>query len=186
MIAYHDDEWGVPLHDDRKWFEFLTLDAFQAGLSWSCILNKREAFRIAFAEFDPERIVLFTEDDVERLMQDKGIVRNRAKIRATITNATAFLRIQAEFGTFDAYIWTFTNGLPIVNKWEALSQIPARSEVSDTMSKALVKRGFKFVGSTICYAFMQAAGMVNDHLADCECRTRILEKTGKPKIEETL
>jgi DNA-3-methyladenine glycosylase I len=119
-------------------------------------------------------------------MQDKGIVRNRAKIRATITNATAFLRIQAEFGTFDAYIWTFTNGLPIVNKWEALSQIPARSEVSDTMSKALVKRGFKFVGSTICYAFMQAAGMVNDHLADCECRTRILEKTGKPKIEETL
>ena len=167
MIDYHDTEWGVAVHDDRKLFEFITLDAFQAGLSWSCILNKRENFRAAFDNFDPLQIAKYDENKVEALMQDKGIVRNRAKILATIQNAIGFLSIQSEYGSFDKYIWQFTDGKPIVNKWEQMNQIPTSSPESDAMSKGLKKRGFKFVGTTICYAFMQAAGMVNDHLLSC-------------------
>ncbi len=167
MIQYHDTEWGVPLHDDRKLFEFMVLDAFQAGLSWRTVLHKREAFRAAFAGFEPEAVAEFSEEAQELLMQDAGIIRNRAKIRSTVGNAQRFLETQQEFGTFDKYIWQFTGGRPIVNKHEDNSTIPARSVESDAMSKALLARGFKFVGSTICYAFMQAAGMVNDHLTSC-------------------
>lgn len=167
MIKYHDEEWGVPLHDDRKLFEFMVLDAFQAGLSWKTILNKRENFRKAFDGFDPTIIASYDETKYESLLVDAGIIRNRAKIRATISNAQAFLKVQKEFGTFDSYIWTFTGGKPVVNHWKSLSELPARTELSDKMSKDLTKRGFKFVGSTICYAFMQAAGMVNDHVVDC-------------------
>jgi len=167
MIDYHDTEWGVTLHDDRKLFEFITLDAFQAGLSWNCILNKRENFRAAFDNFDPVQIAQYDDNKVESLMQDAGIVRNRAKINATILNAIGFLNIQQEFGSFDKYIWQFTQGKPLANKWVEISQIPTRSVESDAMSIDLKKRGFKFVGTTICYAFMQAAGMVNDHLVSC-------------------
>ena len=167
MQKYHDEEWGVPLHDDRKLFEFMVLDAFQAGLSWKTILNKRENFRKAFDDFDPEKISRYDEKKYDALMGDAGIIRNRAKIRGTIANAKAFLKIQEEFGTFDKYIWTFTGGKTIVNQWRTLSDIPAKTEISDKMSKDLSKRGFKFVGSTICYAFMQAAGMVNDHVTEC-------------------
>jgi DNA-3-methyladenine glycosylase I len=167
MQKYHDEEWGVPLHDDQKLFEFMVLDAFQAGLSWKTILNKRENFRKAFDNFDPEKISRYDENKYDALMADAGIIRNRAKIRGTIANAQAFLKIQEEFGTFDRYIWKFTGGKTIVNHWKSLSDLPAKTPVSDQMSKDLSKRGFKFVGSTICYAFMQAAGMVNDHVKDC-------------------
>lgn len=167
MIAYHDTEWGVPLHDDRKIFEFMVLDAFQAGLSWRTVLHKREAFYKAFAGFDPKKVARFTEQDAARLMEDAGIIRNRAKIAATINNAQRFLEVQKEFGTFDNYIWQFCGGRSIVNHHADNSSIPARSAQSDAMSKDLLSRGFKFVGSTICYAFMQAAGMVNDHLTSC-------------------
>ena len=167
MQKYHDEEWGVPLHDDRKLFEFMVLDAFQAGLSWKTILNKRENFRKALDDFDPEKISRYDEKKYDALMGDAGIIRNRAKIRGTIANAKAFLKIQEEFGTFDKYIWSFTGGKTIVNQWRTLSDIPAKTEISDKMSKDLSKRGFKFVGSTICYAFMQAAGMVNDHVTEC-------------------
>jgi DNA-3-methyladenine glycosylase I len=167
MIAYHDTEWGVPLHDDRKLFEFMLLDAFQAGLSWKTILHRREGFRKAFDGFDMEIIALYDEDKIQQLMQDASIIRNQSKIRSSVTNAQAFLKIQKEFGTFDKYIWQFTGGVTIHNNLTDLSQIPARSPESDAMSKDLIKRGFKFVGSTICYAFMQAAGMVNDHLVYC-------------------
>lgn len=167
MRTYHDEEWGMPLHDDRKLFEFMVLDAFQAGLSWRTILYKRENFRRAFDGFDVEKIALYNEDKIQLLMQDAGIVRNQAKIRATVTNAIAFLKVQKEFGTFDAYIWRFTEGKSIVNHPTCNAEIPAKSAESDAMSKDLLKRGFKFVGSTICYAFMQAAGMVNDHLEGC-------------------
>jgi DNA-3-methyladenine glycosylase I len=167
MQRYHDEEWGVPLHDDRKLFEFMVLDAFQAGLSWKTILNKRENFRKAFHNFDPEIIAGYDEKKVESLLADSGIIRNRAKIRSTITNAQAFLKIQKEFGSFDIYIWSFVNHLPTINSWQSLSELPAKTGVSDLMSKDLAKRGFKFVGSTICYAFMQAAGMVNDHVVGC-------------------
>ncbi len=167
MIDYHDKEWGVPLHDDRKLFEFFVLDAFQAGLSWAIVLKKREGFRKAFHSFDPRKIAAYTTKDVKRLLEDKNIIRNRLKIEATITNAQRFLEIQKEFGSFDNYIWQFTNHKTIKNKWKTLSELPARSEESDTMSKDLKKRGFKFCGSTICYAFMQGAGMVNDHTTDC-------------------
>jgi DNA-3-methyladenine glycosylase I len=167
MNKYHDTEWGVPLHDDRKLFEFMVLDAFQAGLSWKTILHRREGFRMAFNNFDFFAIAAYSESDVQRLMSDTGIIRNQLKIRATITNASAFIKIRQEFGSFDAYIWQFTNHKTIVNHWNSMSQIPARTDESDAMSKDLVKRGFKFVGSTICYAFMQAAGMVNDHLEQC-------------------
>ncbi len=167
MMRYHDEEWGVPLHDDRKLFEFMVLDAFQAGLSWKTVLHKRENFRRAFHNFDPELIARYTEEDFDRLMSDPGIIRNRAKIRGTIVNAGRFLEVQKEFGTFDRFIWQFTGGKTLVNNWKSLAEIPAKTPESDAMSRELHKRGFKFVGSTICYAFMQAAGMVNDHIVGC-------------------
>ena len=167
MQKYHDEEWGVPLHDDRKLFVFMVLDAFQAGLSWKTILNKRENFRRAFDNFIPEKIARYDEAKYEELLKDEGIIRNRSKIRATISNANAFLAVQKEFGTFDRYIWSFVGHTTIRNSWKSLQDIPAKTEVSDKMSKDLAKRGFKFVGSTICYAFMQAAGMVNDHVTGC-------------------
>jgi DNA-3-methyladenine glycosylase I len=167
MQRYHDEEWGVPLHDDRKHFEFLVLDAFQAGLSWSTILNKREHFRRAFAGFDPIRVARLNRRSVERLMQDPGIVRNRAKIASSITNARAFLEVQRAFGSFDRYIWGFVGGAPKENRWKTMKQVPATSRESDRMSADLKERGFRFVGSTICYAFMQAAGLVNDHVVSC-------------------
>lgn len=167
MIRYHDEEWGVPVTDDRKHFEFLVLDCFQAGLSWRTILHKRENFRKAFAKFDYRKVAKFGDSDFERLMSDAGIVRNRLKILGTIQNAKMFLEVQREFGSFNDYIWQFTGGKQLNNKIETIKQIQAKSPESDAMSKDLVKRGFKFVGSTICYAYMQAAGMVNDHEAGC-------------------
>ena len=167
MIAYHDAEWGVPVHEDRRHFEFLLLDAFQAGLSWAVILNKREGFRRAFAGFDPARVARFTTRSVPRLLADPGIVRNRQKIDAAIGNARAFLRVQDAFGSFDAYIWRFSDGGPRRNAWKRQRGVPARTRQSDAMSADLRARGFAFVGSTICYAYMQAAGMVNDHLVTC-------------------
>jgi DNA-3-methyladenine glycosylase I len=167
MIAYHDNEWGVPLHDDQKLFEFMVLDCFQAGLSWRTVLHKRENFRVAFDNFDYRKIAKYGQEKIDSLLQDSGIIRNKAKINGTIQNAKAFLMVQKEFGSFDQYIWKFTNDEPILNKWQNLSELPARSELSDKMSADLVKRGFKFVGSTICYAFIQAIGMVNDHLITC-------------------
>jgi DNA-3-methyladenine glycosylase I len=167
MRTYHNEEWGVPLHDDRKLFEFMVLDAFQAGLSWRTILYKRENFRHAFENFEAEKIALFDEDRIQALMQNASIVRNQLKIRATVINAKAFLQVQAEFGTFDRYIWQFTGGKTRMKHPMNNADIPAKSPESDAMSKDLLKRGFKFVGSTICYAFMQAAGMVNDHLEGC-------------------
>ena len=167
MVAYHDNEWGVPLHDDRKLFECLVLDAFQAGLSWRTILNKRENFRAAFDGFDAERIARYSKPKIERLLKDAGIVRNRMKVEATVANAKAFLKAQDEHGSFDSYIWQFVDGTPKQNRWRSLKQLPASTPESDRMSKDLKDRGFKFVGATICYAFMQAAGMVNDHLVTC-------------------
>jgi len=167
MIEYHDKEWGVPLHDDRKLFEFIILDAFQAGLSWNTILNKRKNFEKAFDNFDAVKISKYTEKKFDSLMNDAGIIRNRLKIQSTITNAKAFLLVQKEFGSFDKYIWQFTGGKTKVNKWKSIKEMPAKSKESDAMSKDLLKRGFRFVGSTICYAFMQAAGMVNDHIVSC-------------------
>jgi len=167
MLTYHNDEWGVPLHDDRKLFEFMVLDAFQAGLSWRTVLNKRENFRLAFDDFDVTKIALYDEEKILSLMQDAGIVRNQSKIRATVGNARAFMLLQAEYGTFDSYIWQFTGGKPLINHPKTNADIPAKSAESDAMSKDLLSRGFKFVGSTICYAFMQAAGMVNDHFETC-------------------
>ena len=167
MIQYHDEEWGVPVHDDRKLFEFMILDSFQAGLSWQIILNKREGFRSAFSEFDPVKFTLFGKRDIENLINNKTIIRNQLKIRATILNSQYFLDIQKEFGSFDSFIWQFTDGKTIINKWDTTDDIPVSTPASDTMSKELKTRGFKFVGTTICYAFMQAAGMVNDHLISC-------------------
>ena len=167
MIAYHDQEWGVPVHDDRKLFEFFVLDAFQAGLSWQIVLNKRENFRKAFEDYQIEKIALYDENKFNELITNKDIIRNKLKINATINNAQRFMEIQKEFGSFDKYIWQFVEGKTIQNKWKELSQIPTKTKESDEMSKDLKKRGFKFVGSTICYAFMQAAGMVNDHLVSC-------------------
>jgi len=167
MMAYHDEEWGVPLHDDRKLFEFLVLDAFQAGLSWSTILNKRTNFRRAFDDFDAVKIARYTKRKTESLLADAGIVRNRLKVLAAISNAKAFLDIKDEHGSFDDFIWQFVDGKPRHNKWKSLKQIPPKTKQSDVMSKVLKDRGFKFVGSTICYAFMQAAGMVNDHVVEC-------------------
>lgn len=167
MAEYHDTEWGVPVHDDRKLFESLILEGAQAGLTWQTILNKRENYRRAFDGFDPVKVAAYTEDDVARLLADVGIVRNRLKVRAAISNARAFLEVQREFGSFDRYIWQFTGGRPIKHTFTSLAEIPAKTKESDAMSKDLLKRGFKFVGSTICYAFMQAAGLVNDHTVDC-------------------
>jgi DNA-3-methyladenine glycosylase I len=171
-IAYHDKEWGRPVHDDRVLFEFMTLEGAQAGLSWETILRKRDAYRHAFADFDPARVARFTPAKVERLMVNEGIVRNRLKIESTITNAKAFLAVQKEFGSFDAYVWRFVNGTPLVNQRRTLKDLPARTPESDALSKDLAKRGFRFVGSTICYAFMQAVGMVDDHLDGCFRRQR--------------
>lgn len=167
MIKYHDEEWGVPLHDDRKLFEFMILDAFQAGLSWSTILNKRENFRSAFANFNYKKIAKFDDKKIRMLLEDTGIIRNRLKIFATVENAKTFIKVKKEFGSFDKYIWQFTCNKTIHNQWKMLKNAPATTKESDSMSKDLRQRGFKFVGSTICYAFMQAAGMVNDHLIDC-------------------
>jgi DNA-3-methyladenine glycosylase I len=165
-IAYHDQEWGVPVHDDRVLFEFLTLEGAQAGLSWSTILRKRENYRRAFAGFDPKKVARFTAARKKLLMKDQGIVRNRLKIDSTVTNARAFLALQKEFGSFDRYVWTFVSGKPLQNRRKG-KDIPARTAESDALSRDLQKRGFRFVGSTICYAFMQATGMVNDHLVGC-------------------
>jgi len=165
--AYHDEEWGVPLHDDRRLFEFLILEGAQAGLAWITILRKREAYRRAFEGFDPERIARYTEADQARLLGDAGIVRNRLKIAAASRNARGFLAVQEEFGSFDAYLWRFVDGRPLQNTWTRLDQAPASTVISDALSKDLKKRGFTFVGSTIMYAFMQATGMVNDHLVSC-------------------
>ena len=166
-IKYHDTEWGVPLHDDRKLFEFLVLDGFQAGLSWITILKKRPNYRIAFDHFDPEKIADYNLRKVKELLSDKGIVRNKLKIEAAVQNARAFLVVKKEFGSFNDYIWQFTGGKTIKNTWKTMAEIPAQTNISAAMSKDLKKRGFKFVGPTICYAFMQAAGMVNDHIVDC-------------------
>jgi DNA-3-methyladenine glycosylase I len=166
-IAYHDKEWGVPVHDDYKHFEFLVLDAFQAGLSWNTILNKRDNFRKALDGFDFEKIARYDEKKVQKLMQDEGIIRNQLKINATITNALAFIKVRTEFGSFDKFIWSFVDGKPLVNRVKDIYEVPAKTSISDAMSKNLQKRGFKFVGSTICYAYMQAAGLVNDHLVSC-------------------
>ena len=175
MIAYHDGEWGVPVHDDRIHFEFLTLEGAQAGLSWETILKKRESYRKAFAEFDPARVARFTSARVKRLLENPGIVRNRLKVASTIQNAKAFGRVQKEFESFDSYVWSFVGGTPRVNDWRALNQIPPRTAESDSMSRDLGKRGFKFVGSTICYAYMQGVGLVNDHTVDCFRRATILD-----------
>jgi DNA-3-methyladenine glycosylase I len=177
-IRYHDEEWGVPVHDDRLWFEFITLEGAQAGLSWDTILRKREAYRSAFKGFEPARVAKFGARDVARLLADEGIVRNRLKINSTIGNAKAFLAVQKEFGSFDEYVWRFVGGRPRINQWQALKQVPARTVESDAMSKEMIGRGFKFVGSTICYAMMQATGMVNDHLVDC---SRYKAVTRSPK-----
>jgi DNA-3-methyladenine glycosylase I len=166
-IAYHDAEWGVPVHDDKILFEFLTLEGAQAGLSWETILKKRDGYRDAFLGFDSKRVARFTPAKVERLLRDEGIVRNRLKIQSTVGNARAFLAVQKEFGSFDAYIWGFVGGAPLVNRRRSLGTIPARTVESDAMSRDLLRRGFKFVGSTICYAFMQAVGLVNDHATNC-------------------
>lgn len=166
-VRYHDEEWGVPVHDDRTHFEFLLLEGAQAGLSWSTILKKREGYRKAFAGFDPEKVAEFGEGKIDLLLENPGIIRNRLKVRSAVTNARAFLEIQREFGSFDAYIWSFTGGSPIVNRWERMSEVPATSPESDALSRDLKKRGFKFTGSTIMYAHMQATGLVNDHLVSC-------------------
>lgn len=168
MLDYHDFEWGKPVHDDRKLFEFLILESFQAGLSWRTILHKRENFRKAFDNFDVEEVAQFDESKIQELMLDASIIRNQAKIRAAINNANAFIMLQREFGAFDTYIWQFTNGHTIVNHPLSNSELLCNTSESDAMSKDLIKRGFKFVGSTICYSFMQAVGMVNDHLLGCE------------------
>lgn len=167
MTAYHDEEWGVPIHDDRLLFEFLILEGAQAGLSWSTILRKRTAYRAAFNRFDARKIARYDEPKIAQLLENAGIVRNRLKIRAAVRNAQAFLAVQKEFGSFDQYIWQFTSGRPIQNPWKRMQDVPAWTAESDAMSKDLIKRGFTFVGSTICYAFMQATGMVNDHIVAC-------------------
>ena len=166
-VAYHDEEWGVPLHDDRKLFESLVLDGAQAGLSWLTILKKRDNYRAAFDNFDPQKIAKYNPKKIEQLLQNPGIVRNRLKVESAVRNARAFLEIQAAFGSFDTFLWRFVDGVPIQNAWTSLAQIPARTKESDALSKDLKQRGFNFVGSTICYAFMQAADLVNDHVVDC-------------------
>ena len=180
-VAYHDSEWGVPVHDDRLLFEFLTLEGAQAGLSWLTILRKRDAYRRAFDGFDAEKVARYGQRQVARLLADPGIVRNRLKIAAAINNAQRFLDVQEAFGSFDDYIWRFVEGRPIQNRWKRLRQVPAMTRESDALSRDLRARGFKFVGSTICYAHMQATGMVNDHLADCFRHAEILRLRGRMK-----
>jgi len=167
MLSYHDKEWGVPVHDDRKWFEYLILDAFQAGLSWKTVLNKREGFREVFYGFDPQKVSRMTDKEMEAARNNPAIIRNRLKIKSAVTNAKAFLKLQEKQGSFNSYIWSFTDGQVINNSWKDLHEIPASTPLSDEISKALKKEGFSFVGSTICYAFLQAAGVVNDHLISC-------------------
>ncbi len=166
-IRYHDEEWGVPVYDDKKHFEFLILEGAQAGLSWSTILKKRDGYRKAFSGFDPVKVAKFTPAKIENLLQNPAIVRNRLKVTAAVNNAKRFLEVQKEFGSFNEYIWSFVGGKPRVNKWKSLKEVPATTVESDALSKDLIKRGFKFVGSTVIYAHMQACGLVNDHLADC-------------------
>jgi DNA-3-methyladenine glycosylase I len=167
MLAHHDEEWGAPSHDDRHLFEMLTLEGAQAGLSWSTILRKREGYRRLFRGFDPNLVASFTSRDVERLLQDPAIVRNRLKVESTVVNAARVMEVQAELGSFAAYLWSFVDGEPIVGSWRSLSELPAETELSRALSKDLKKRGFRFVGPTVCYAFMQAVGLVNDHTVDC-------------------
>ena len=174
-VAYHDREWGVPVHDDRKHFEFLTLESAQAGLSWYTVLRKRANYRQAFAKFDPAKVVRFSAVTVEQMLQDPGLIRNRRKISAAVENARHFLAVQDEFGSFSAYIWRFVDGEPIVNEFRTLADLPATSRESDALSKDLKSRGFKFIGSTVIYAHMQATGMVNDHVLDCFRRSQILD-----------
>ena len=180
-IRYHDEEWGLPQHDDRVLFEFLLLEGAQAGLSWDTILQKRENYRAAFDKFNPERIARYDRRKIQGLLGNPGIVRNRLKIASAVRNAKAFLSVQKEFGSFDRYIWQFTGGQPRVNAWRSVQQVPASTAESDAMSKDLKKRGFNFVGSTICYAFMQAVGMVNDHRVDC-FRYALLSRTGRRRV----
>lgn len=175
-IEYHDTEWGVPVHDDRVLFEFLILESAQAGLSWRTILHKRDTYRRAFAHFNPQRVARFGAKDTERLMQDPGIVRNRLKIESAIGNARAFLKIQREFGSFDAYLWDFVGGEPVINRWRHMRDVPASTPASDALSQSLKRHGFRFIGTTICYAYMQAVGVINDHLIECfrhpECQAQ--------------
>ena len=182
-VAYHDEEWGVPQHDDRVLFEFLILEGAQAGLSWSTILNKRENYRKAFAGFDPRKVARFDKARIGKLLQDPGIVRNRRKVESTVSNAQAFLDVQEEFGSFDAYIWQFVGGKSIQNGWKTRKGVPASTRESDAMSKDLKKRGFRFVGSTIMYAFMQATGMVNDHTAECFRWKQLQPKGSRRKVK---
>jgi DNA-3-methyladenine glycosylase I len=175
-VAYHDDEWGVPVHDDRRLFEFIVLESAQAGLSWYTILRKREGYRQAFDQFDAQKIALYGDEKVSELLANPGIVRNRLKVLATINNAQRFLAIQKEFGSFDAYLWSFVEGKPRVNRWRTQVECPATSQESDALSRNLKRRGFKFMGSTVCYAYMQAVGMVNDHVLGCFRREQVLAK----------
>ena len=184
-IAYHDDEWGVPVHDDRLLFEFLTLEGAQAGLSWSTILKKREGYRRAFHRFDPVRVAKLQARDVRRLMNDEGIVRNRAKIESTIGNARAFLAVQREHGSFDAYVWRFVDGRPVQSAWRSTKRVPAETDASRALSRDLIARGFRFVGPTICYAFMQAVGLVNDHVVGCARRAPLTRAAKSPPCRKT-
>ena len=181
---YHDEEWGVPVHDDRRLFEFLILEGAQAGLSWSTILAKRENYRKALAGFDPAKVARFGARDAKRLMGDAGIVRNRLKIESTITNAHAFLEVRREFETFDAYLWRWVNGIPLQNRRRSMKEVPGRTDLSDAISKDLKRRGFRFVGSTIIYAYMQAVGMVNDHLTDCFRRVQVANLTRRASSDK--
>ena len=183
MTAYHDDEWGVPEHDDRALFEFLVLEGAQAGLSWSTILNKRENYRRAFEDFDPAIVASYSDDKARSLLDDAGIVRNRLKVGSAIKNARALLDVRDEFGTFDEFLWAFVDGVPVQNRWRSLSEIPASTPLSDSVSKELRRRRFSFVGSTICYAFMQATGMVNDHLVGCFRHEELAQDLGVPSAE---
>jgi DNA-3-methyladenine glycosylase I len=175
-VAYHDHEWGVPIHEDRRWFEMLTLEGFQAGLSWITVLRKREHYRTAFDNFDPILVAAYDTAKIETLMGNANLIRNRLKMNAAVSNARAFLEVQREFGSFDAYIWQFVGGKPLVNAWATLKDVPPETAESRAMSKALKKRGFKFVGATICYALMQASGMVNDHTLNCDWREKVMTR----------
>jgi DNA-3-methyladenine glycosylase I len=172
-VRYHDEEWGTPVHDERMHFEFLLLETQQAGLSWRTILGKREAYRKAFANFEPERVALYSEKDIERLLLDPGLIRNRRKLKAAVTNARAFLAIRAQYGSFDSWIWSFTNGQPVINRWETIAEIPTHTELSDLISAEMKKAGFAFVGSVTIYAHLQAIGIVNDHLVSCFRHTQL-------------
>lgn len=182
-VDYHDREWGVPITDDTMLFEFLTLEGAQAGLSWTTVLKKRESYRQAFADFDPEIVAQFDENKIQELLQNPGIIRNKLKVRSTITNAQNFLKVREEYGSFAKYIWQFINYKPIQNNWKSLGEVPTTISQSDAMSRDLKKRGFKFVGTTICYAFMQATGMVNDHTIDCFCYQEIFDKYNKFSVK---